>query len=290
MFTKELSSFSSSIILLLQIIIFDIKVCAYLNVRHMLSKPIKKNNKYVSTTDHVTKYFLSDVKIKSLHKFVDNKGYLISIYIPETVNTDTINNLMEFDDNISECIMKQSPTWFNKTFSNEEVDELYTRSYCKQHHTIDVILSSTFHTKFVINNMTADSIEEVIDLIKSIKHLKKCIINIEIQHIGLYFYQESATNKWIIKSIDITDTTRDACSFVKEDLEDKLEDNIKTLDTKTSAKVKECETRIADLVSNQKNIHDTFELLKSTSGKTWEQTLDKINALILNQEDKIKLF
>lgn len=256
----------------------------------MLLKPIKKNNKFVSTCDHAVKYFLSDVKIKSLHKFVDNKGYLISIYIPDSVNTDTIHSLLDFDENIIHNIKKHSPEWFNKTFSDDDINELYTRCYCKQHHTIDVILSNAFHTKFVMNSSVVDCFEDIIDLIKDVKHLKKCIVNIEIQHVGLYFYAETATNKWVIKSIDITDTTQDTCSFAKEDLEDKLEENIKSLSLKTATKVKEYEACIAELSSNQKNIEVMFKQLKTNAGgKSWDAILGKLNSAIVSQEDKIKI-
>jgi len=254
----------------------------------MLSQPVKKNNKYVSTTNHIVKYFLSDVKIKSIHKFVDNKGFLITVYIPNTVNEDVINYLYDFDDKLINNIKTNSLEWFNKSFSDEELQQLYTRGYCNQSHTIEIILSATHHTKILFNDKYIDTFEEITDLIKDVKHLKKCILNVEIQHFGLYFYKDSANNKWIIRSLDIIDTTQDVCTYSKDDIEDKLDDNINSLSTRTETKIKYNEGIIKDITSNILEIKNMFQKLKFSSGKKWGEILSQINSSIINQEDKIK--
>lgn len=256
----------------------------------MLLHPVKKNNKYVSTTQHIVKHFLSDVKIKSIHKFVDNKGYLITIYIPNTVNEDVINNLCDFDDQVIDNIKSESINWFSKSFTDDELNHLYTRSYCKQTHTINIILSSTCNTKIILNNKRIDTFEDITDLIRDVKHLKKCVLNVEIQHIGLYFYKETANNKWIIRSLDITDTTQDVCSFSKDDIEDKLDDNINALNIKTENKIKDCEGHIAEISNNMTNIKGMFKQLQNSFGRNWEELLNQINSLIVIQEDKMKNF
>jgi hypothetical protein len=257
----------------------------------IFTQPSKKNNKYVSSLQTPVKYFLSDVKIKSIHKFIDNKGYLVSIYIPNSINDDFIKNIMEFDEDTINTVSKQSPAWFNKSLSKEEVHELYKKTYCTQTHTIDVIVSYNHLTKYVLNNKVVSSFENIIEDIKDIKNLKKCIINCEIQHVGLYFYKENANHKWIIKSIDVTDTQNEAvysCGYVKVDVEDKLQENMKKLKLKTDDRVRKLQETIDMLLASYRSIEVEFQKLQISSGKVWEQQLKHINENILNQEDKIK--
>ena len=56
-----------------------------------------KNNKYVSYSDKSIVLFLSDIKIKSIFKFKNDKGYLISIYIPNSINHEIIEELKSID-------------------------------------------------------------------------------------------------------------------------------------------------------------------------------------------------
>jgi hypothetical protein len=257
----------------------------------IFTHPIKKNNKFVSSTERPVKYFLSDVKIKSMHKFIDNKGYLISIYIPSNVNIDVTNSLVEFDNDTMDIISKQSTTWFNKSLCKEEVQELYKKSYCLQSHTIDVIVSYNHLTKYMLNNKTVPTLDSVVETIGNIKNLKQCVINCEIQHVGLYFYKENANHKWIIKSIDIMDTHSDAVyshSHVKVDVEDKLQDNIKRLKENTDNKVLKLRETMDMLLASYSDIQTHFEKLQSSYGKVWEDQLKQINENIRNQEDKIK--
>jgi hypothetical protein len=257
----------------------------------IFTQPIKKNNKFVSSTERPVRYLLSDIKIKSINKFIDNKGYLISIYIPSNVNSDVANSLVEFDNDTMEIICKQSSTWFNKSLCKEEVQELYKKSYCLQSHTIDVIVSYNHLTKYVLNNKVVPTFDSVVETIGDIKNLKKCVINCEIQHVGLYFYKENANHKWIIKSIDIMDTNSDTVyshSHVKVDVEDKLQDNIKRLKNNTDIKVLKLQETIDMLLATYSGVQIHFEKLKSSYGKVWEDQLKQLNENIRNQEDKIK--
>jgi hypothetical protein len=146
-------------------------------------------------------------------------------------------------------------------------------------------------TKYVLNNESIPNFDSIIEVIKDIKNLKKCVINCEIEHVGLYFYKENANHKWIIKSIDITDTHNDAvynCSYIKGDVEEKLQDNIKQLKGKMDSKVSVLRDKIDMLLAHYSNIEVDFQKLQLSSGKVWEEQLKKINENILNQEDKIK--
>ncbi len=257
----------------------------------VFTQPTKKNNKYVSLLQTPIKYFLSDVKIKSIHKFVDNKGYLVSLYIPGSINSDVINELTDFDNETTTIVSQQSSEWFSKSLSREEIYEMYKKSYCTQTHTINVIISYNHLTKYIINNKAVPSFDNIIEIIRDVKNLKKCIINCEIQHVGLYFYKENANHKWVIKSIDITDTQNEAvysCGYVKVDVEDKLLENIRKLKAKTDNRVRKLQETIDMLLASYRGIENEFQKLQISSGKVWEEQVKHINENIINQEDKIK--
>ena len=92
--------------------------------------------------------------VKSIKRLINGKGYYVTLYISEETNNDIINNLIEFDNNIIDEIVNNSSSWFNKNFAKEDVDELYTRSFCKQTKTINVIISSNNFNNITYNNDT----------------------------------------------------------------------------------------------------------------------------------------
>ena len=254
----------------------------------MLLKPIKKNNKYVSYVDNIVKYFISDIKIKSIQKYVDNKGYLIKIYIPNTVNEEIIHSICCLDNTFKQEILLNSHEWFHKELSKDEIEQMYSSTYCAQSQTIDVILSNSYNTNIVLNDKKMETIDNIYELIKDIKQLKKCLINIEIQHIGLYYYKETAHNKWVIRSLDITDTSYNICTYSKDDVEDKMEDNIRKISLLTSSKIQSYQEKLDKFSANIKEIRCIFENLKISYGEKWEELLDKINHMIQNHEEQIK--
>lgn len=253
----------------------------------MLSKPIYKNNKYISTYSDLDKLLLLDVKIKSFHKFVDNKGYLMTIFIPYTVNSNIIESLTTIDNTSFDTIIRESLNWFNKELDEDELRTLYKPSYCTQNHTMNIIIANNKLTKYVYNDKEYGDMDSIIEIIKDIRYLKKCIINVDIQHYGLYFYKESANHKWIVKSINITDITNDKCICVKEDVEDKMEENVKKFIENTNSKIKHYKNTIELLNNSINDVKDSFKNLKGLSDKKWEDQLNKLNDIILMQEDNI---
>jgi hypothetical protein len=249
----------------------------------------KKNNKYISLPDKSLRFFLSDVKIKSLHKYANNKGYLIKIFIPEVVNKDVLNEFKNIDDQTIQDISVNSSQWFNKNLSEEEVQCLHKPMYCSQSHTIEVILSNNDLTKYILNNKPYVELDDIITVIKDVKNLKNYIINIDIQHIGLYIYQEEALHKWIIKNIYITDTSIEKCHWEKEDIEEKLEDNINDISNKTNQRISMYHTQINTLVNNTCKLYEILSDIKKLSGKKWETKIDELNELIESQQQILNL-
>jgi len=246
-----------------------------------------KNNKYVSYADKSIVLFLSDIKIKSIFKFKNDKGYLISIYIPNSINHEIIEELKSIDQTTFDDILGNSTKWFGKQFEEDDLKSLYTPSFCCQSITMNIILSNNALTKCIYNNKHINDIEELISLFKNVKHLKECLINLHIQHNGLHIYKESAQNKWIIKNVNITDIAFEKCYWIKEDIEDKLKDNIEKVTQKTNAKIAEYKQLIKDLEDNNNKIRDSFEELQKQ--KKWEHSyINNINKNIVAQEDLLK--
>lgn len=247
-----------------------------------------KNNKYVSHAEKAIVLFLADIKIKSIFKFKNDKGYLLNIYIPQSINSETIGELKTIDDIAFNDILDNSSNWFQKQIEIEDLKALYTSSYCCQAGTINVILSNNALTKCIYNNKHINDVEDLIGIFKNIKYLKECLINLHIQHNGLHIYKESAQSKWIIKNINITDITFEKCYWIKEDIEDKMKDNIEKITQKTNKKIAEYKTLIKELEENNAQIKESFEQLQKQ--KKWEHIhINSINKSIVNQEELLKI-
>lgn len=258
----------------------------------ILKKPEKKDDKFIAKAIEPIKIIFSDVKLKSIRRLIDNKGYNISIYIPETINNEGICNINKLDDNIMKEIITSSPKWFNKDFTLNDLTEMYNKSFCQQTKTISVIFTNTKYPKLIYNNNNIDTVDNVINILRENNHFKKCIINIEIEYHGIYFYADNTKNKWIVSSIDITDISNDNNNdewINKDDIIDKLNDNISLLNNKMNKKIIELQKYINELEENKLNISKIFLELKTSPSNNIQGPLNKINQLIIYQEGKINI-
>lgn len=246
----------------------------------MFQKPVLKNNKYLTLSNEKIIYVLSDVKIKSLFKFKNNSGYMMTLYVPETVNSETIEQLTNLDAKIFETILKESFKWFGKSINDEELLTLYTPSFCKQNSIISVILSNNTLIKSTFHNAVLNDTNDIINILNNKKLLKDCLINITIIHNGLHFYQEQAINKWIIKDINIIDTSVDLCQWIDEDIVEKIKENALSVSKKTKEKIVEYHNKIEQLENNMLCINQ-----KLLSNKNNDEDLKEINKLITFQKD-----
>lgn len=252
----------------------------------MFKIPTFKNNKYVAHPTEPIQLLLSDIKIKSLFKFNNDKGYLLTVYIPDSVNNDIITRLQDIDNNIFNTILDKSATWFQKSFSEEELKLLYEPSFCKQSSALSVILSNDVFTKCTFNDNVIDNVEELINILKNSRKLKECLINISINNHGLYFYKEKAVSKWLIKRVDITETSYEKCYWIKEDIEDKLKDNIMQTNKKITAKIAEYRQIIDRLTADMNDIN--LQCQNIHKNKNWMDAVDKINKNIMLLEESIQ--
>lgn len=251
----------------------------------MFNTPTFKNNKYVTRTSNAINFFISDVKIKSLFKFSNNKGYLLGIYIPDSVNHDIISELEKIDKDTFQTILKHSNEWFNKSFEEEDLMMLYEPSFCAQSSSICLILSNDSLVNCTFNDKALENIDDLITIFKNNKKLKECLININIQHYGLYFYKDKAVAKWFIKNINITETSYEKCYWMKEDIDDKLADNILTLKTKVVSKINEHKNTIHKLETDMENIQQDFSNIQKE--KNWIQAVDRLNKNIMLLEERL---
>jgi len=254
----------------------------------MLKTPYKKDNKFISLSKDIIKLSITDVKIKGIKKLLNGRGYSLILFLSDETNNDTINELINIDNNIENNILKQSFTWFNKSLNETDVKELYTKSFCNQTKTINVILTNKEFISINYNNNTINDIDKVIQMLKENNNYKKCIINLSIEYMGLYLYSEYTSNKWLIKSLDVTELQNDSNEWLYiDDIIEKLDDRIKNLDKNTKSKISQYNKIIEEYKSDYYNIANRFKDKDNENTKDINNILSNINELLISQEEKI---
>jgi hypothetical protein len=255
----------------------------------MLQDPIKKDNKLISIYKNPPNKILVDIKIKSVNKLSNNAGYYFNIYISPSNNCDIINELIQFDKEIMESIQENSLKWFDKEFDINEINELYNKSFCNQTKTISVILSNK-QIKHILYNNKKIEVDEIVNLLNS-NLSKKCLINITIEYYGLYIYSETTSNKWIIKTLDITNIDDEESIVSVDELIDNYIERINNIKTRSKKKLTSLNNDIESINKNVIDIDNIMELLKeknNISKATINNNLIKLNELILKQEVVLK--
>jgi hypothetical protein len=255
----------------------------------MLQDPIKKDNKLISIYKNPPNKILVDIKIKSVNKLSNNAGYYFNIYISPSNNCDIINELIQFDKEIMESIQENSLKWFDKEFDMNEINELYNKSFCNQTKTISVILSNK-QIKHILYNNKKIEVDEIVNLLNS-NLSKKCLINITIEYYGLYIYSETTSNKWIIKTLDITNIDDEESIVSVDELIDNYIERINNIKTRSKKKLTSLNNDIESINKNVIDIDNIMELLKeknNISKATINNNLIKLNELILKQEVVLK--
>jgi len=254
----------------------------------MLKTPYKKDNKFISLSKESIILSITDVKIKCIKKLLNGKGYSLKLFISNKTNNDTINDLIKLDNDISDEILKESNKWFGKRFEKSDVDELYTKSFCNQTKTINVIMTNKEYNNIFYNNLNVNDIDTFVTMLKD-NNYKKCIINITIEYIGLYFYSEYTSNKWLIKSLDITDIQNDDCEwFCIDDIIEKVEDRVRLLGKNTMLKISKYNALIEEYQDAYKNIKDKIKDIKELGNtKEANDLLNNIDGLLIIHEEKI---
>lgn len=177
--------------------------------------PNFKNNCYISYTKKPIIITLYDVKIKNVNKMSNLQGF----YLDFVINKDNIEYLSNIDIKTLELLKKNKDIWFkNNNLTDDDIDALYKTSYCKQNNIIKTILSNLSRTSYKINNIITDNDNDIINILNNAELLKKNIITLKIQNIGLYIYKETAYNKWLIKEIIINENEN--CDWDRDEIEE----------------------------------------------------------------------
>ena len=254
----------------------------------MLLDPIKKNNKFISVYKNPPIKNIADIKIKSINKLANNAGYYFIIYISPLNNNDIINELIDFDKEIMATIETNSIKWFNREFTISEISELYNKSFCNQTKTISVILTNKQIKNMMYNNKKVTDIEDTINFLNT---NKKCLVNISIEYYGLYIYSETTSNKWVIKTLDITNIDEEESIISIEDLIDNYCERISNIKKRSEDRLQKLSNSIEFINKNIMSINNLSELLKSKDSinkANISNHLIKLNDLILKQEEALK--
>lgn len=256
----------------------------------MLLEPIKKSNKLILMYKNPPIKNIVDVRIKSINKMSNDKGYIFKIYMAPSNNSEIIKELIAFDKEIMSCIEENSLKWFNVKFDKSDIIELYNKSFCNQTKTIDIILTNNQVEKMLYNNTVILDIDDITNIIADKNITKKSVVNITIQYYGIYIYSENTSNKWMIRNIDISNINEDDNVIGTEELIDIFNNRICNINNKCYDKIGELNKKIDNIRSNMKAIDNLLTDLKKGSESTKINTnyfLNKLNTLILNQEENI---
>jgi hypothetical protein len=257
----------------------------------MFQEPIKKGNKLILIYKNPPIKNIVDVRIKSIKKLANNTGYIFNIYIAPSNNSDIIRELVAFDKEIMSSIEDNSLKWFDRQFDMTEITELYHKSFCNQTKTIGVILTNKQVKNMMYNNKVFQDIDDIVNILADDNIAKKSFVNITMEYYGLYIYSETTSNKWIIRKIDISNINEDDNNVSTDELIDNFQHRIYNIKKKCNDKIGELSKNIDNIRDNMKTIDELLADLKKSSESTninINYFLNKLNTLILNQEENIK--
>jgi len=257
----------------------------------MFLEPIKRDNKLILIYKNPPVKNIVDVRIKSINKLANNTGYVFNIYIAPSNNSEIIRELLAFDKEIMSSIEDNSVKWFDTQFDMSEITELYHKSFCNQTKTIGVILTNKQVKNMMYNNKVFQDIDDIVNILADDNIAKKSFVNITIEYYGLYIYSETTSNKWIIRKIDISNINEDDNNVSTDELIDNFQHRIYNIKKKCNDKIGELSKNIDNIRDNMKTIDELLADLKKSSESTninINYFLNKLNTLILNQEENIK--
>jgi hypothetical protein len=257
----------------------------------MFQEPIKKGNKLILMYKNPPIKNIVDARIKSINKLANNTGYVFNVYIAPSNNSDIIRELIAFDKEIMSSIEDNSLKWFDRQFDMSEITELYHKSFCNQTKTIGVILTNKQVRNMMYNNKVFQDIDDIVNILADDNIAKKFFVNITMEYYGLYIYSETTSNKWIIRKIDISNINEDDNNVSAEELIDNFKHRIYNINKKCNDKIGELSKNIENIRDNMKTIEELLADLNKSSESTNNNInyiLNKLNTLILNQEENIK--
>lgn len=231
-------------------------------MKHLLKIPQKKTKCFVSYLEKPLKLVINDIKIKN---FIGVNN--ISCQIPIKGNEDEIKTLNEID-NVSYKTLIDNPEWT----SSSNIDNIYNYSYSNDISAINLLFNDK--TSCYMNGNNKD-LEEIVEIMRNNRKLREININMEINFLGLFIYENSIINKWIIKVIDIEELDDDLSDWNREEIEKDWENEILTYEEDIINKI---ETYKQSLI-NVKELYN--EIKKEDNYNNWEKKILKLKKNIL---------
>jgi len=229
------------------------------------TKPELRKNFYISKAEQPITENIIDAKLKKITKLNCNKGYILTFYLN---NIDkTIFNTT--DDNALFMLISNNNIWFNNNLSTEDIIELFKKSICDQTNTINIIVNE--NSKICINDKVC-SLEDF--LTHDMTYFRKCMMNIKVQHVGLYIYAKQCFNRWYASSMNMYD--EDTETEDKEDIEKSWGNLVEESDAVLESKIKTLEntrTKIKTLYS---------DICKNCGPKEMDGKIQELKKLIQN--------
>jgi hypothetical protein len=251
-------------------------------------KPVLKNKVYIAAPNDNIKLEIYEAKIKNIQKLKNSNGYMITVYISNN-NNELINSLLSVDSSSLTTILENNNTWFDNNLNDNELINLYKPSYNQQYNTLNIILSDNNPINIAIDNECYMDNDKLLEILLDVRNLKKYIINLEIQCIGLFIYKELVTNKWLLKNINISNIESDKCHWNREDIESGWITEVENSNNIIDKKIEDTKKYIDTLINYKQNINDIlYEALNyKYADKTWETKLNELKNIIIDPNNRI---
>jgi len=236
-----------------------------MNIHTCFTKPELRKNFYISKAETPIIENIIDAKLKKITKLNCNKGYILTFYLN---NIDkTIFNTT--DDNALFMLISNNNIWFNNNLSTEDIIDLFKKSICDQTNTINIIVNEK--SKLYINDKVC-SLEDF--LARDMTYFRKCMMNIKVQHVGLYIYAKQCFNRWYISSMNMYDEDTDIED--KEDIEKSWGSLVEESDAVLESKIKALENTRVKI----KTLYS--DICKNCDPKELDSKIQELKKLIQN--------
>lgn len=228
-------------------------------------KPELRKNFYISRAQQPIIGHIVDAKIKKITKLNNDKGYILSVHINDC-DKILFDNI---DENALQMLIDNNKTWFDNNLSTHDITDMFKDSVCEHTNTMSIIIND--NTKIYINNHSYDAVEL---LTHDMTYFRKCMLNIRVQHAGLYIYSKQTFNRWYANSINIYDEDTDIEE--KENIEESWGSLVEESDNVLKNRI----TSLENTRSKIKNLY--LDICKNNSSKEWECKIKELKNLIQN--------
>lgn len=234
---------------------------------HLFKKPDFKKKYYVSHTEKPIYYNLTDVTVKQIIKLKNDKGYML------TIKAEAHKPFFDEVDNASiEQLADKNRDWFDNDLTEEDIRQMFNPSYCLQNNVVSVFLPS--HASHASNASHAPTGSDIKD---QICNTAGKVLNLKIQHIGMYIYPDQTVNRWAVKTINMHNIDDVHLTETKEDIEAYWQEQVNKCN-------KALDCKIIHIQETKEKLNHQFSSIvaEKFSNKDWECKIRDLQTLIQN--------